>query len=64
MNSPHIYCRAVARAISELDQCSLRGPEAGQDKHDWNEARRLLFGILDRNGFELAGKRLRKRNKE
>ena len=26
----------------------------GQDKDDWDEARRLLFQILDRNGFELA----------
>ena len=30
---------------------------------DWDEARRLLVGILDRNGFELAlsGKRIRKK---
>ena len=32
MSVSRVYCRAVARAISELDQCSLRGPETGQDK--------------------------------
>ena len=64
MNTPRIYCRAVARAVSQLDQCSLRGPEGGQDKHDWNEARRLLVAILDRNGFELTGKRLLKRKNQ
>ncbi len=62
MSVSRIYCRAVARAVSELDQCSLRGPEAGQDKTDWDEARKLLLAILDRNGFELAGKRIKKRN--
>ena len=63
MTFPRTYCAAVARAIYELDQCSLRGPQTGQDKHDWDEARRLLVGILDRNGYELAlsGKRIRKK---
>ena len=61
MTSPRIYCRAVCRAIGQLDQFSLRGPEAGQDKTDWDEARKLLLAILDRNGFELVGKRLQKR---
>jgi hypothetical protein len=60
MNTPRTYCRAVARAIRQLDQFSLRGPENGQDKHDWNEARRLLISILDRNQFELAGHRIKK----
>ena len=64
MNSPSIYCRAVCRAIGQLDQFSLRGPEAGQDKDDWDEARRLLIGILDRNGFELAGKRIRRKRNQ
>ena len=64
MNSPRTYCAAVARAIGQLDQWSLRGPESGQDKRDWDEARRLLIGILDRNGYELAGKRIKRRNKE
>jgi hypothetical protein len=62
MNRPQIYCRAVARAIRQLDQFSLRGPETGPDKHDWDEARRRLIGILGRNGFELAGNRIRKKN--
>jgi hypothetical protein len=49
-------------SIHELDQCSLRGPQTGQDRLDWDEARKLLIGILDRNGFELAApsKRIRK----
>ncbi len=64
MNTPRIYCRAVARAVSELDQSSLRGPETGRDKDDWDEARRLLIGILDRNDYELTGKRLRKRKNQ
>ena len=64
MTIPRIYCSAVAQAISELDKCSLRGPQAGHDKHDWDEARKLLVGILDRNGFELAGKRIRKRKNQ
>ena len=62
MNRPQIYCQAVARAIRQLDQFSLRGPENGQDKHDWDEARRRLVGILDRNGFELAGQRIKRTN--
>jgi hypothetical protein len=60
MNRPQIYCQAVARAIGQLDQCSFRGPDNGQDKHDWDEARRRLIGILDRNGFELAGQRIKR----
>ncbi len=64
MNSPSIYCQAVARAIGQLDQFSLRGPQGGQDKHDWNEARKLLGGILDRNGFELTGKRIRRKGNQ
>ena len=39
MTIPRTYCSAVARAIYELDQCSLRGPQTGQDKRDWDEAR-------------------------
>jgi hypothetical protein len=61
MPSPHIYCRAVGRAIRQLDQFSLRGPENGPDKDDWDEARRLLLEILDRNGYELTVNRIRKR---
>lgn len=61
MNSPRTYCAAVARAVNELDQCCLRGPESGQDKLDWDEARKRLIGILDRNNYEVAGKRIRKR---
>ena len=61
MSSPRTYCRAVGSAINQLDQFSLRGPEGGQDKHDWDEARRLLISILDRNGYELTVKRIRKR---
>jgi hypothetical protein len=64
MNPSSIYCRAVARAIGQLDQFSLRGPEAGVDKDDWDKARRLLIAILDRNGFELAGNRIRKRKNQ
>ena len=61
MNPSSIYCAAIARAIRQLDQFSLRGPEEGQDKRDWDEARKRLIGILDRKGFELTGKRIRKR---
>ena len=64
MSVSRVYCRAVARAISELDQCSLRGPETGHDKDDWDEARRLLIGIVDRNGFELTGKRIRRKGNQ
>lgn len=48
------YCAAAARAIRELDRCSLGAPEDGQDALDWKDARRLLLQILDRNGYELA----------
>lgn len=61
-HAPTVF--AVARAIAELDQYSFRGPRTGQDKQDWDEARRLLFGILDRNGYEIAeygSRRIRKR---
>ncbi len=62
MSVPHIYCAAAARAIRELDQCSLGAPDVGQDKTDWQEARRLLYCILDGNRYELsASGRLRKR---
>lgn len=62
MSTPSIYCAAVARAIRALDRCSLGAPETGQDKTDWQKARRLLYGILDRNGYELsASGRLRRR---
>lgn len=61
MNLPRSYCVAVGRAIRQLDQFSLRGPETGPDKDDWDEARRLLFQILDRNGYELTVNRTRKR---
>ena len=64
MNPSSVYCQAVARAIGQLDQFSLRGPEEGQDKHDWDEARRLLVAILDRNDYELTGKRIRKRKNQ
>jgi hypothetical protein len=64
MNPSSVYCQAVARAIGQLDTFSLRGPEGGQDKHDWNEARKRLVAILDRNGFELAGKRIKKRKNQ
>ena len=63
MNDRRIYCTAVTRAIWELDQCSLRAPQCGQDKRDWQKARTLLCSILDRNGFPLAqlgSRRLRK----
>ena len=62
MNRSHTYCRVVARAVRQLDKCSLRRPEDGSDKHDWDEARKRLIGILDRNGFELAGQRIKRTN--
>jgi hypothetical protein len=63
MTSSRTYCVAVARAIAKLDQYSLRSPEGGRDKQDWDEARRRLVRILDRNGYELAipGKGIRKK---
>lgn len=67
MNVPRTYCVAIGRAIADLDQYSLRGPQTGQDRQDWDEARRLLFSILDRNGYELTkcgSKRIRKRKGE
>lgn len=57
----HIYCAAIARAIRELDRCCFGGPETEPDKHDWDEARKLLIGILDRNEFELADKRIKRK---
>ena len=63
MNPSSTYCAAVARAIYELDRCCFGGPQIGQDKHDWDEARKLLFAILDRNGYEFStcgSKRIRK----
>lgn len=62
MSVPRIYCAAAARAIRELDRCSLGAPESGRDRSDWQEARRLLYRILDRNGYDLSAfGRLRKR---
>jgi hypothetical protein len=62
MSVPRIYCAAAARAIRELDRCSLGAPNSGQDKDDWQTARRLLFALLDRNSYELsAAGRLTKR---
>jgi len=63
MNVPRIYCVAVARAIYELDQYSLREPQTGKDKENWSEARKLLVAILDRNEYEFpecGSKRIRK----
>jgi hypothetical protein len=65
MGIPRFYCAAAARAIREMDQCSFGAPDTGQDELDWKEVRRLLYGILDRNGYELSateGGRLKKRN--
>jgi hypothetical protein len=64
MNPSRVYCQAVARAIGQLDTFSLRGPEGGQDKDDWDEARKRLVAILDRNDYELTGKRIRKRKNQ
>lgn len=64
MSIPRIYCVAAAQAIRELDKCSFGAPETGQDEQDWKEARRLLYRILDRNGYELSAdecRRLKKR---
>jgi hypothetical protein len=64
MSIPRIYCSAAARAIRELDKCAFGAPDTGQDELDWKEARRLLYRILDRNGYELSAKgsgRLKKR---
>jgi hypothetical protein len=63
MNSPKIYCRAVASAISQLDKFSFRGPEAGPDETDWDGARKLLVSILNRNGFELTTNQIRRKTK-
>jgi len=54
VNTPRCYCAAAARAIWELDQCSLRAPQTGDDKRHWHTARKLLCGILERNGFQFA----------
>ncbi len=54
MNAARNYCQAVARSIRELDRCSLGAPQAGQDMQDWQQARTLLYAILERNGFELS----------
>ena len=63
MTVARIYCAAAGRAIRELDRCSFGSPETGQDKQDWNEARRRLYAILERNGYELAASgRLTKRD--
>lgn len=61
MNQPRVYCRAVASAISQLDTFSLRGPEGGQDKDDWDEARRLLYQILDRNNVKLTTNQIKRK---
>ncbi len=64
MSNTRFYCVAAARAVRELDKCSLGAPESGQDKQDWQNARGLLCDILDRNGYELSvtgGKLLKKR---
>jgi hypothetical protein len=65
MSVPRFYCVAAARAIRELDKCSFGAPDTGQDELDWKDARRLLYRILDRNGYELwatEGGRLKKLN--
>ena len=65
MSLPRFYCMAAARAIRELDRCSFGAPDTGQDQQDWKEARRLLWKILERNGYELSATgygRLKKRN--
>ena len=54
MTVPRTYLAAAGRAIRVLDRCSLGSPDKGQDKQDWRKARRLLFGILERNGYELT----------
>lgn len=63
MTDARTYCSAAARAIYELDRCSLGAPETGQDKADWHRARSLLLAVLDRNGYDLAtgSNRIRKR---
>jgi hypothetical protein len=61
MSVPRTYCRTIARAVHELDRCSLGGPETGADKRDWDEARRLFFQILDRNGFELTTNQIKRK---
>jgi len=48
-----------------MDRCSFGAPDTGQDEADWKEARRLLYRILGRNGYELSAMesgRLKKRN--
>jgi hypothetical protein len=61
MNSSKIYCRAVASAIRQLDRFSLRGPEAGPDKDDWDEARSILYQILDRNNVKLTTNQIKRK---
>jgi len=65
MSIPRFYCAAAARAIRKMDRCSFGAPDTGQDEADWKEARRLLYRILGRNGYELSAMesgRLKKRN--
>ena len=65
ITAPRFYCAAAARAIRELDTCSLGTPDTGQDEMDWRKARGLLWEISERNGYELSAmesERLKKRN--
>jgi hypothetical protein len=58
------YCSQAAKAIVALDKASFGRPPSGIDREEWDKARELLFGILERNGFELAkpySSRLRRR---
>jgi hypothetical protein len=54
MSDRRTYCAAAARAIREIDRCSLGAPEDGRDEKDWRKARLLLWGILERNGYDLS----------
>jgi hypothetical protein len=54
MSTPSTYCPAVSSAIFELDKTSFSKPIDGPDKSDWNAARKLLFEILNRNGYVFA----------
>lgn len=44
----------VAKAITALDNVSFDRPKAGLDKEEAEQVRRILFGILERNGYEFC----------